>query len=99
MPVMKFGGTSMGNAEAIRTVGRILVDHAADRPVAVVSAMSGVTDSLLGAAELARKGTRNAVEAAIAALCERHQNVAFDLVDTDGERTVWMRQQNDLLGE
>jgi len=48
--VMKFGGTSMGSAERIRVAAAICTEQKAQRPVlAVVSAMSGVTDLLLGA--------------------------------------------------
>ncbi len=48
--VMKFGGTSMGSAERIRIAANLILDQHAIRPVvAVVSAMSKVTDLLLDA--------------------------------------------------
>jgi aspartokinase/homoserine dehydrogenase 1 len=48
MYVLKFGGTSMGDAAAIRRVAAIVVDKArSGRVIVVVSAMSGVTDALL----------------------------------------------------
>jgi len=56
--VMKFGGTSVGNAAALRQVVEI-VDKAhrrGDRVVVVVSAMSGVTDMLLRGARQAEQG-------------------------------------------
>ncbi|RMF35609.1 MAG: aspartate kinase, partial [Chloroflexi bacterium] len=45
---MKFGGTSVGSAEAIRRTAEIVRATAAQWPrlVTVVSAMSGVTDAL-----------------------------------------------------
>ena len=49
--VHKFGGTSLANPERIRHVADLL--NARGRPVAVVSAMGGVTDRLLGLAEQA----------------------------------------------
>jgi aspartate kinase len=50
MPVvMKFGGTSVADAAAIENVARIVSAERAAFPVVVVSAMSGVTDSLLTA--------------------------------------------------
>lgn len=53
--VFKFGGTSVGSAEAIRlAVAR--VREAAPKVVAVVSAMNGVTDLLIHAAERALAG-------------------------------------------
>ncbi len=47
--VQKYGGTSVGNPERIKNVARriIATQEAGHRVVAVVSAMSGVTDSLI----------------------------------------------------
>ena len=46
--VMKFGGTSMGSAERIRVAASICAGQMRERPVvAVVSAMSKITDLLL----------------------------------------------------
>ena len=47
--VQKYGGTSVGNPERIRHVARRILDtqRAGNKVVAVVSAMSGVTNSLL----------------------------------------------------
>jgi len=47
--VMKFGGTSVGDAAAFENVARIVATQRDAAPVVVVSAMSGVTDSLLAA--------------------------------------------------
>jgi len=47
--VQKYGGTSVGNPERIKNVARRVASHRAkgDQVVVVVSAMSGVTDSLI----------------------------------------------------
>ena len=48
MLVLKFGGTSMGSADAIKQVADIVKQKLKDSPVlVVVSAMSGTTDLLL----------------------------------------------------
>jgi aspartate kinase len=47
--VMKFGGTSVGDHAAFENVARIVAAAREASPVVVVSAMSGVTDSLLAA--------------------------------------------------
>ena len=47
--VMKFGGTSVADAAALENVARIVATARAASPIVVVSAMSGVTDSLLAA--------------------------------------------------
>ncbi|HMC01456.1 MAG TPA: bifunctional aspartate kinase/homoserine dehydrogenase I [Flavobacteriaceae bacterium] len=54
MKVLKFGGTSVGSAENINKVINILNDVSSnDNAVAVVSAVGGITDKLLNAANLA----------------------------------------------
>ncbi|MBC8099954.1 MAG: aspartate kinase, partial [Armatimonadetes bacterium] len=55
---MKFGGTSVGSVEAIKHVVHITQrELAADKQaLLVVSAMSGVTDTLLSSIEMAIKG-------------------------------------------
>ena len=47
MIVMKFGGTSVENDTAISRVADIVLGRLEERPVVVVSAMAGVTDTLL----------------------------------------------------
>ena len=75
--VMKFGGTSVGDAEAI---GRLVKHAAAARQrgtvVVVVSALSGVTDRLLQLATGASAGDTAAIRAGVADLQERHAQVA-----------------------
>lgn len=46
MKVLKFGGTSVGSAAAIRSLVEIVRSNLDDRVVVVVSALSGVTDVL-----------------------------------------------------
>jgi bifunctional aspartokinase / homoserine dehydrogenase 1 len=57
MQVLKFGGTSVANAENINKVVAIVKESIIkDNTVVVVSALGGVTDLLLGAATLAAAG-------------------------------------------
>lgn len=55
---MKFGGTSLGNADAISQAAEICIDaiETWEQIVIVVSAMSGVTDELLRGATLSANG-------------------------------------------
>ena len=55
MKVLKFGGTSVANAENIKKVTEIVANTDADKAVVVVSALGGVTDLLLNALDLASK--------------------------------------------
>jgi len=64
MIVMKFGGSSVANAERIRHVAGIIKNFADRRPIVVLSAMGDTTDDLLDAADAALGGviTIDAVE-------------------------------------
>lgn len=48
--VLKFGGTSVGSAEALTRVAKIITDEPGSKAV-VVSAMSGITNFLVGAVD------------------------------------------------
>ena len=57
MQVLKFGGSSVGSAEAISKVVAIVSESVKKEPtIVVVSAMSGVTDQLLMLAQSASQG-------------------------------------------
>ncbi len=93
--IMKFGGTSVGDAPAIMRTARILQTHASSEPVvAVVSAMSGVTNLLLECGAAAVAGDSGAVETARALILEPHRKALTSLVP-GGER---MRQTSAALG-
>ena len=81
--VMKFGGTSVADAEAIARLVRLVVaerDARGRMPVVVVSAMSGVTDRLLFLAAAAVAGRGEDVAAGVEALRERHSRAVEQLV-------------------
>lgn len=80
--VMKFGGTSVGTAEALRQAADIVRATRDDWPrvVVVTSAMSGVTDLLLNSATRAARGEVEALESAAAELRARHFDVAEALI-------------------
>ena len=56
MIVVKFGGTSVGDAAAIERATEIIRGRLSRRPFVVVSALAGATNSLLAIAEQAQKG-------------------------------------------
>ena len=92
--VVKFGGTSVGDATRIRKVVEIIRDAARDADlVVVVSAMSGVTNKLIEAAAEAEAGNGDAVEAIFEELRGRHHAVASALIHSIALRS---RVQNDL---
>ena len=83
--VMKFGGTSMGSSERIKVAARICSEQKQTRPVvAVVSAMSKVTDLLLDTLRHAEAGDESGIETNVGRLTARHLQTCDELVD--GER-------------
>jgi len=79
---MKFGGTSMGSAQAIEQVAAIIGTQLAkgDQLLIVVSAMSGVTDTLLNAARTASRGDSATFLSTTEALRNRHFVAARELI-------------------
>lgn len=82
MRVLKFGGTSVGNADAFARVAGIIERARAQDPqtVVVTSAMSGVTNSLIAAAKAAAEGNEQVYRDVRSELLARHQMVAGQLV-------------------
>ena len=93
--VIKFGGTSVGTTDALSRAATLSADlHAAGHELVVVtSAMSGVTDQLLGAAQAAAAGRIRDTHAAVAALRQRHLDTARALVARIDADTVDVIEQ------
>src|SRR5215212_7070275 len=78
--VMKFGGTSVQDAEAYARVAAIVAGERENSPVVVTSAMSKVTDALLAAFDLAKKGEPGEAYASLDIHFARHHKVAERLL-------------------
>jgi len=91
MKVLKFGGTSVGNAESIRAVLEIVgKSHAdGDRPLVVLSAMGGVTNLLAKMAENAAE--RIPFGEDLASLEARHFEVVKKLMPVRQQNPVFTR--------
>jgi aspartate kinase len=76
--VMKFGGTSVGSAERIRALSDLVKARLPERPVVVVSALSKITDTLIGGAQLALERDPS-VEQVVREIEARHQAVLAEL--------------------
>ena len=72
MIVVKFGGTSVGDAAAIERAAEIVRGRAARRPLVVVSALAGTTNTLLEIAGQAEKGQLIGAIRGVEGLRERH---------------------------
>ncbi len=82
MIVMKFGGTSVEDAQAIERSAGIVKGRLEHKPAVVVSAMAKVTDQLLAMARAAGAGDRKTALKLCRALQERHYNTAGELLGT-----------------
>ncbi|HEX6285497.1 MAG TPA: lysine-sensitive aspartokinase 3, partial [Pyrinomonadaceae bacterium] len=85
--VMKFGGTSVADANALENVARIVAAQRERRPVVVVSAMSGVTDALLKSVAMTNNGEVHEAIASLNGTFERHQETAQRLLSFENLQT------------
>ncbi|MDQ3131190.1 MAG: lysine-sensitive aspartokinase 3 [Acidobacteriota bacterium] len=85
--VMKFGGTSVQDAEAFARVAAIVAGERENSPVVITSAMSKVTDALLNAFETAKKGDAETALASLEPHFERHTKVSEQLTDDARQKT------------
>ncbi len=74
MIVMKFGGSSVANAERIKHVASIIKAYQEKRPAVVLSAMGDTTDHLLEAADKAVEGIVD-----VAGVAKLHEETAAEL--------------------
>lgn len=91
MKVLKFGGTSVGSVESIRTLLNIVSHEAsgARPPVVVLSAMGGVTNILVEMSEKAAAG--ESVAKLLKDLETRHFEVIKSLLDVQRQNPVITR--------
>ena len=79
--VMKFGGTSVKDAESFSRVADIISGERKNTPVVVTSAMAKVTDALLEAFETAKRGDAEVAFSVLQPHFERHASVSAELTD------------------
>ncbi len=97
--VMKFGGTSVGSADALLKATQIVKDARAEFPrvVVITSAMSGVTNLLLDSAALAAKGKVDSLPNAESTLREKHFAAADTLIKDESLREQTKAEINALI--
>ena len=99
MLVMKFGGTSVADAERMLGAASLVSDSGERRPVVVVSALGGVTDLLFQGAQAALEGDRSAYETRIQELNRRHEEAGRRLARGRGAERAeedWESLRSDL---
>jgi len=100
LQVMKFGGTSVGDAACIARTAQIIAQAArAGGCVAVVSAMSGVTNRLIEAANRAGAGVNGQGAAVLAALRTQHAEALKSLVRDESARRSIEEEMEEVFSE
>ncbi len=100
LQVMKFGGTSVGDAACIARTAKIIASSVRDGGcVAVVSAMSGVTNKLIEAANQAQSGNAREAAAELVGLRKQHELALTTLTDKETERAEVRRILEEVLTE
>jgi aspartate kinase len=77
---MKFGGTSVADANRLRGVAALAAENADAGVLLVLSAFSGVTDGLFAAGRAAVAGKETEALALLGAMIERHRATAAELL-------------------
>lgn len=100
LQVMKFGGTSVGNGECIARAAEIIAAAAREGSVvAVVSAMSGVTNRLIEAAQKSEQGDANAGNELASILRQQHLQAIETLVNRADSREPLAEQAEKIIDE
>lgn len=98
--VMKFGGTSVGNASCIRRVAEIVCNYSTDCDVIViVSAMSGVTNKLIQAGNYAAAGDLADAASILNELRLQHEAAIEELIGPEDIRRQLSARIAQLLAQ
>jgi aspartokinase/homoserine dehydrogenase 1 len=99
--VMKFGGTSVGDGEAIKRAASLVYGALQDgrQVVVVVSAMSGVTDAFFSAATSAAQGDGETFRRTRWSLSDRHRRAMAEAIGDDEARLQLMEEIEALLSD
>src|SRR5215468_1628975 len=100
LQVMKFGGTSVGDATCVARAAQIVATAAHGmRIVVVVSAMSGVTNRLIDAAKRSSEGDAIAGTALVESLRQQHYAALAVLLSEDSARAAVEHKLQEILAE
>ena len=97
MKVIKFGGTSVGSANSILSVKRIV--EAINEPlIVVVSALGGITDKLINTSKMAASGDAS-YENEFREIVYRHVEMIKEVIPAGESQVALQRQVGELLNE
>lgn len=95
--VLKFGGTSMGTAESIKSCADVIISKIKEKknPFVVVSAMSKITDGLLKLLNLAKIGKKREISKLCKEIIDRHFNVLVNLIKNNELKNKYINLLNE----
>lgn len=93
MKVLKFGGTSVGSAQSIRNVRKIIASQRG-RKIVVVSAMSGVTNELVSLYQLIIAGKDKEASEKVQGLHQKHLDLIEELFTSEAARNTLQQFEN-----
>lgn len=83
MIVMKFGGTSVEDSEAILRIIEIVRSEIERKPIVVVSACAGVTNQLLKIGSLSAEGKKDKANDLITGIRLKHEKLVDELISSE----------------
>ncbi len=99
MKVLKFGGSSVGTPQSMRSVKQIVESAAREEEViVVVSALGGITDKLLRTADMAFRGEAG-YKRELAEIVERHEQMIQETIPQGARRDTLTAVVGQLLEE
>ena len=97
--VMKFGGTSVGDARAFENVAQIVAARIQLEPVVVVSAMSRVTDALLASTRIAAENGEQVALSSLEPIFNRHKETAAELLSSSAAYSTQIDEAEKQIAE
>jgi aspartate kinase len=85
---MKFGGTSVADADAFANVSSIVRAAEKQRPVVVVSAIAGCTNALLASVQRGRGGELRGATRSLEEHFDRHTSISNQLVNAEARADI-----------
>jgi len=98
--IMKFGGTSLGSADKVRNVSKIVKDYSVNNQIILVaSALSGVTNSLVRLSELVKTSNSEKIVNELEKLSELHTNISKNSIKDPNIENEVLESISSILDE
>lgn len=99
MIVMKFGGSSVKDATAMKRVLNIVASKRHLSPLVVLSACGGITDRLIQIIKSSAKGNTETEQTELQSIANHHKEIIRELIQNQALRNTAFQRVNALIGE